>query len=96
LAVISRLRFRPARTMPDIPHEYTVRQEASAEVDYWRLHETIRQHGGVKRWRGRKGLYLYPGDGWRYWFMSGPPKSRIINRCTLADTEAMRRKGWIS
>jgi hypothetical protein len=60
------------------------------------VHEAIKQHGQTERWKGRAGKYLYPGDDWRYWFMSADrEESRIINRCTLADTETFRQKGWI-
>ncbi len=109
--IIVRLAWRPARTMPQIPHEYTVREEARDEADYWVLHQVIARHGMIERWhggkvyggasiirrgRGRPGLYLYPGDGWRYWYMSRSPISRIINRNRIEEAERLRRAGLIS
>jgi hypothetical protein len=79
LAIIARLSWRPARTMPQIPHEYTVRHEAADPADYWALHRAIARYGVIERWhggymdgntpivRGRGRPGLYPGDGWRYW-----------------------------
>lgn len=92
--------------MRQIPHQYTVREEA----DYWALHAAIAEHGVIERWhgrrvcgagpiergRGRPGLYLYPGDGWRYWYMSPAPTSRIINRNRVEEAERLRRAGLIS
>src|SRR5262245_17415025 len=48
LAVIGRLSFRVAKTMPQIPHQYTVRQEAAAEADYVALHRAIREDGVIE------------------------------------------------
>ena len=110
LAVIGRLSFRIAKTMPQIPHQYTVRQEAAAEADYVALHRAIRADGVIEFWHGRKVSgnqpiecgtgrpmrYLYPGDGWRYWYMSDLPRSRIINRNRIEDAERLRQEGLIS
>ena len=116
LGVIGRLNFVYAQTMPDVPHEYTVRLRAAADADYFALYDCIMRDGVIEFWRGREGKikyprparYLYPGDGWRYWSMS--PKrsikpyeegrhslsiSRHINRCTLAEWEKLRARGWI-
>jgi hypothetical protein len=85
LAVIGRLAFRAAKTMPQIPHEYTVRHEAADEADYVALHNAISDNGVIEYWHGTGGWrsqplgvrakgkprrYLYPGDGWRYWHMA--------------------------
>jgi hypothetical protein len=34
LATINKLSFRVAKTMPQIPHQYTVRHEATDQADY--------------------------------------------------------------
>jgi hypothetical protein len=89
---------------------YTVRQEAADDADYRALHDAIRTHGVVEFWhsskvngdkpvrrgRGRPMRYLYPGDGWRYWYMSELPHSRIINRNRIEDAERLRQQGLIS
>jgi hypothetical protein len=115
--VIARLSFRVARTMPQIPHEYTVREEAADEADYIALHNAISANGVLEYWHGAGGwqrqplgvrakgkphLYLYPGDGWRYWHMAkildGPPgpDNRIINRNREDEAEQMRAQGLIT
>lgn len=97
LDVIGRLSFRPAKTMPHIPHEYTVRDQAADEADYVALFEAIQEHGIVERWKRRKQRVLYPGDGFRYWAMTtNVHQTLVLNRCTLADADDMRAKGWIT
>jgi hypothetical protein len=85
LDVIGRLKFVYAKTMPLVPHEYTVRLKAENDADYIALYETIMREGVIEFWRGcdgklknhqcRPARYLYPGDGWRYWSMS--PKRTV-------------------
>ncbi len=110
LDVIARLSFRVARTMPQIPHQYTVRQEAADEADYIALHKAISLEGVVERWHGRRVRgsnpidrgpgrpmrYLYPGDGYRYWYMSDLSRSKIINRNRVEDAQRLREEGLIS
>jgi hypothetical protein len=109
-AAIARLSFRVAKTMPQIPHQYTVRGEG-AEADYVALHQAIRSDGVVEYWHARRVLrgvplerssrgvakrYLYPGDGFRYWYESALPRSKIINRNRVEDAERLRAEGLIS
>jgi len=75
-------RFVFAKTMPHIPHEYTVKGKTALSVDsfYW-MAAFIRLNG----YRGAFGkttyTYYEPGDGWRYWTMGAPmPITKIINR----------------
>jgi hypothetical protein len=110
LAVIGRLSFRVAKSMPQIPHQYTVRGTAADEADYIALHNAIRADGVIERWHGRRVIgsnpiergpgrpmrYLYPGDGWRYWYMSALTRSKIINRNRVEDAEKLRKEGLIS
>ena len=110
LATIGRLSFRVAKTMPQIPHQYTVRHEADDEADYVALHNAIGADGVIEYWYGRRALggkpiergrgrpmrYLYPGDGWRYWYMSGLTRSRIINRNRVEDAERLRQVGLLT
>jgi hypothetical protein len=110
LNVIGRLSFRVAKSMPQIPHQYTVRAAAADEADYIALHNAIRENGVIERWHGRRVLgskpiergpgrpmrYLYPGDGWRYWYMSAIWRSKIINRNRVEDAARLREEGLIS
>jgi hypothetical protein len=108
LEIISRLDFVFAKTMPEMPHEYTVRKRARDDADYVALYEAIMHDGELEYW-GKDGKnfyparYLYPGDGYCYWSMSAwrndtegrhPLEiSRHINRNTLVETEKLRRNG---
>ena len=93
-AVIDTLSFRFARTMPEIPHEYVVRNPDN-EAAYVALFRAIIEHGVDDRWAGRRYRYLYPGDGWKYWAMTTElQESRVINRARLEDDlERSRREG---
>ena len=74
LEAIARLDWVFAKTMPEWPHEYSVRRKAWDEADYVALWNAIMTDGVVMGWRyGTRYTpcrYLYPGDGWRYWSMS--------------------------
>jgi hypothetical protein len=96
LQVIGQLSFRVAKTMPEIPHEYTVRDEANEEA-YVALFQAIAADGVFERWRGRKKRYLYPGDGWKYWAMTSAVwHSRILNRMRIADDiDRLRAEGQL-
>jgi hypothetical protein len=84
-AVIATLPFRFAKTMPDNPHEYTVRSAATEEA-YVQLFQAIQEHGTPELYQGRRYRYLRPGDGWKYWAMtSAVGQSRIINRAKVTD-----------
>jgi hypothetical protein len=95
LAVIARLSFRRAKTMPHIPHEYTVKKDNPA--DYEALFHAIQQNGVDERWQGRIKKYLYPGDGWKYWTMTThAPSSHILNRMLIEhDADRLRREGQV-
>jgi len=94
LQVIGQLSFRVAKTMIEIPHEYTVRDEAN-EAAYVALFNAIAADGVFERWRGRRKRYLYPGDGWKYWAMTSSVwQSRILNRMRIEDDlDRLRAEG---
>jgi integrase len=97
LSIISRLNFRFAKTMPQTPHEYTVREpeDEATEADYIALFNTILADGIDERYGRGKKKYLYPGDGWKYWAMTTHlPSSRVLNRQQIEhDVERLRREG---
>ena len=74
---ISRLAFRVARTMPQIPHEYTCRPEAENDADYVSLFRAVMASPIVAAWQGINGnmknqkplRYLHHDSFW-YWSMS--------------------------
>jgi hypothetical protein len=95
--VIDTLSFRVASTMPEIPHEYTVRN-AGNEAAYLALFNAIQEYGRTERYKGRPNKYLYPGDGWKYWAMTSElGQSRVINRMKIEDDlERLCREGQIA
>ena len=96
LQVIGQLSFRVAKTMIEIPHEYTVRDEANEEA-YVALFNAIAAEGVFERWSGRKKRYLYPGDGRKYWAMTSSVwQSRILNRMRIEDDlDWLRAEGQV-
>jgi hypothetical protein len=51
LEVIARLPFVFARTMPHMPHEYTLRATAPNDTDYVALYQAIMRDGVIHWWR---------------------------------------------
>jgi hypothetical protein len=92
LATIARLSFRAAWTMPELPHEYTLRKKAQDDADYMALYEAIMRDGALEWWKGRAGRYLYPGDGWRYWHIA----VQTINRNRIAERDKLIAQGLVS
>jgi hypothetical protein len=83
-AFVARAPWRFAKTMPDIPHEYTVRgQTLDDEFDQFVL--LIRRDGYKRRFG--KTTYIYLNiDGHRYWTMGAPvDATTVINRALLAE-----------
>jgi hypothetical protein len=72
--------WRFASTMPEIPHEYTLRAKAPDEKMFERVVVYIRQVG----YKGEFGSSTYTYldiDGWKYWTMGSPLDLTIlINR----------------
>jgi hypothetical protein len=101
LAIIRQLTFSVAKTMPHIPHEYTVRKPDNPVLEkaYCALQGFIDTDGVLERWKGRRKRYLYPGDGFKYWHMGqlfvhgNVVWSRVINRMKIEDDlERLRRE----
>jgi hypothetical protein len=80
---IDRAPWRFARTMPDEPHEYTIRGETPDEQFEWFV-TYIRSHGYRGHYGGHDYTYLEVG-GWRYWTMGASvAATTIINRSQLS------------
>ena len=82
--------WRFAKTMPDQPHEYTVRGETpDGEFNSFVLY--IREHGHRAEYGGRFYTYLEV-DAWRYWTMGAPVESTtVINRAEVSQEDAASR-----
>lgn len=87
---IAKVRWQFARTMPQWPHEYTVREWASElEPDFFAFTALIRSIGVVKPWPpdGREPRHRHTYlelDEWEYWTMGSPlPETTVINRALI-------------
>lgn len=95
LQAIARLQFKPAVTMPQIPHEYTCRLTAAQDNDYVALYDAIMASPIIAAWQGTQGnatnqkplRYLHAGGYW-YWSMS--------SRRTVPPFEHGRHPLWLS
>ena len=72
--------YKFAKTMPYMPHFYTVGDKWNDKKDfYWTCH-AIKKIGILQFFMGKPRNYFYL-DGWRYWIMSDDPNMcKIINR----------------
>ena len=69
-----------AKTMPENPHEYTVRLKGRADEDFREAVRVIRRRGGRVYFKDRPYTSL-DADGWRYWTMGAPVlETTVINR----------------
>lgn len=84
VAFVARSRWRFARTLAHIPHEYAVKGKGAYRRDWFvAMVEHIRAHGYEDRWGRRTFIYLEV-DGWRYWTMGEPvAETTLINRARI-------------
>jgi hypothetical protein len=87
---ILKARWQFARTMPQWPHEYTVRHwREDLTGDFLAFVELIRRDGVVKPWprdavKPRYHLTYLEIDGWDYWTMGEPvAETALINRARV-------------
>jgi hypothetical protein len=90
-ALIESSRWIFAKTMPHIPHWYSLRREAPDEARFEWFVMFIRERGERRRWGPYNHHYL-DLDGWSYWTMGAPVEQTIvINRARIdarADIDA--------
>ena len=74
-------RWMYARTMPQCPHEYTVREwEPEKQQEFEESAILIRENGKSELFYSKIHIYYY-SDGWKYWTMGAPiPETTVINR----------------
>ena len=87
---IAKVRWQFAKTMPQWPHEYTVRSWRGDLGDEFRAFvKLIRRQGVVKPWPADAAIPVYHHtyleiDGWDYWTMGEPvEETTVINRARL-------------
>lgn len=88
--------WRYARTMPECPHEYTVRDRegegfrttAMGDLEFEWFVRLIRAEGELEEWGGVTRPYLRVGD-WRYWTMGAP-----VEETTIVNREPVTPEAW--
>ena len=93
-AHIAKVRWQFAKTMPQWPHEYTVRAwRPDLEQEFFEFVALIRRDGVVKPWPRDAATPRYRHtyfelDGWEYWTMGEPiPETTVINRALLTQSD---------
>jgi hypothetical protein len=82
-------RWTFAKTMPEWPHEYIVRERVD-ETLFEDLVRHIRAHGNEGRFYAKVRTY-YEEAGMVYWTMGAPiEETTIVNRCSSEDTYERR------
>ena len=77
---VRELEWQFAKTMPQFPHWYIVRNPAIEDV-YVALFQATMEHGRWEYFFRRRVQYLYLDDGFKYWRMTNDlGESRILNR----------------
>lgn len=73
-----------AKTMPQFPHEYTVKEwKPQHKVSFYRAVRIIRLYGNPEPFFDKTYIYLSL-NGLKYWTMGAPlVQTKIINRCTI-------------
>ena len=73
--------YRFAKTMPEIPHFYTLKREWDNPKEFEMAVTYIRENGKKELWQdGQHYAYLYV-NGWKYWTMgSSVSETILINR----------------
>ena len=80
----SRQPWRFASSMPQNPHDYTLRRQAAPE-DFERAVRYVREHGRMEQFWGKPYKVLYSGE-YKYWTMGAPMADTIlINRKRLPE-----------
>ena len=72
-----------AKTMPHIPHWYTLKRKAASGEVFAQFVQEIRLRGVVRAF-GRRSFTYLDFEGWTYWTMGEPVEdTTLINRARL-------------
>jgi hypothetical protein len=88
-----------AKTMPDNPHWYTLRDKWKHPENFYAAVLFIRLHGMADWWPDVKTGKAYVAldlNGWHYWTMGDPlVRTWLINRCKLSDkVQTMQNRSY--
>lgn len=90
-AFIQLVHWTYAKTMPEWPHEYIVREWVNEHL-FVELVKLIREYGYEGKFYSKSITYC-DHEGMTYWTMGAPiEETTIINRCKKVDTYEVRLK----
>lgn len=82
--------WRFAKSMPTVPHWYTLRKDWVDAIEFETLVQFMRDHGTPMRWGRMKPKPYFDANGWRYWTMGSPLHETIlINRERIETSKAV-------
>jgi GNAT superfamily N-acetyltransferase len=85
--LLSEASFKFAKTMPDMPHWYTLAVTWNERSVFEAVVQFIRDHGVAEKFKGRRYVYFYH-KGYKYWTMGFPlPVTKLINRAEALTIE---------
>jgi hypothetical protein len=91
LEFIQSIKWTFARSMPEWPHEYIVRERVDEGL-FIKLVEHIRKYGYEGKFYS-KSITYFDHEGMTYWTMGAPIEETIIvNRCKKENTYEVRLK----
>ena len=78
--LLGEAKYNFAKTMPGIPHYYTLIRDWENKERFTEVVKFIRENGVEGSFYSRKFIYYF-ADGWKYWTMDDNPNDTIlINR----------------
>jgi hypothetical protein len=85
-AYINSMQWKFAKSMPQWPHWYVIREDGSArEFDF--VARLIKQFGYTDKWGNRSDSYLVIGE-FKYWAIDN-----VLNRATPISNTEMKKRG---
>ena len=83
--LLEQQKYKFARTMPWIPHYYTLKETWADGDQYRDVIAWILENGQLRQWGKKKTVRRYFDHGeWRYWPMTtNPDESILLNRAKI-------------
>jgi hypothetical protein len=82
VAALESVAWNFAKSMPHIPHWYTLRWDWKAKVPFEAVVTYIREHGSMRKFGSATLTYF--DHGWTYWTMGASlPATILINRAKI-------------
>ncbi len=78
------VRWQYAKTMPEHPHEYTVKEWDLEKIDMFNKFVMFIRKEGYDEYFSRRKMRYYDIGGYKYWTMGAPvEKTILINRAKI-------------